>query len=357
LTPPIKSQAEIYQDEEVYKDFIGMRTDDLDLYLMREFRVGLYPFAFLLFEVIEEPIKKIRTDIKVDNGWVFPGWHARENRPLNKEELAIKYRPGAPGLKELSDLYRAGFSPEAGPDMDRETIRLLKQKIVTVRRKVLDLVGEIEVSRKYIVDSPPKGKAPEDQHALAARWEVGGFLAALQDEYRFLLAMRPTVGRPSNPETEAACLWAQHLRSMERRVSWPMIAALMDWFMARLQRFDFYQRIFTSKELSDPDHLRQKFYKHKKRWELFYAYRRGGRLVRNLHELGIRKEEMKNERLVLVFGRTRAQFRTLYRQEEYGDFHYRGLSGRMLEAVRHVLICTDSSRNALILPDGSFILA
>ncbi|GEM_PF-3054876 len=353
----MKSKAEIYLDEEVYKDFIGMRTDDLDLYLKREFHIGLYPFAFLLFEVIEEPIKKKKTDIKAHDGWVFPGWHAHENRPLNEEELAIRYRSSSFRLKELGDLYRAGFYPEEGPDMDRETLRLLKQKIVTVRKKVLDLVGEIEVSRKYMVPTPPKGKSPEDQRALAARWEVGGFLTALQDEYFDLLTMRPTVGRPSNPETEAACLWAQHLRSMDRRVSWPMIAALMDWFMARLQRFDFYRQIFTSKELSDPDHLRQKFYKHQKRWKLFYAYRRGGRLVRNLHELGIRKEEMKNERLVLVFGRTRAQFRTLYRQEEYGEFHFQGYSGRMLEAVRHVLICTDSSRNALILPDGSFILA
>jgi hypothetical protein len=353
----MKSKAEIYNKEELYKDFISWRTDELDLFLKREFRIGLYSFAFLLFEVIEEPIKKKRTDTKIHDGWVFPEWHPYENRPLNREELLLKYKPRTRRLKELGDLNRAGLYPEDGPEMDRETLRLLKQKIVTLRKKILELAGEIEVRRKYIVDTPPKGKSPEDQRALAARWRVDEFLSRLQDEYVDLISMRPTVGRPSNPKTEAACLWAQHFRHMEKRVPWPLIAALMDWFMDRLQRYAFYQKIFTNKEMSDPDHLRQKFYKHKKRWELLYAYRCGGRMYRDFQEAGLNDEEIKKARLVLIFGRTYDEFRDILRRPSYAEFQFNGFTGRMLAATRHVLICTDSSRNALILPDGSFILA
>lgn len=353
----MKSKAEIYQDEELYKDFISWPTAELDLFLKREFRIGLYSFAFLLYEVIEEPIKKKMTDTKIHTGWVFPGWHPFENRPLNKKEILIKYKPSTPRLKELDDLNRAGFYPEDGPEMDRESLRLLQQKIVNLRKKILEVAGEVEVRRKYLVDTPPKGKSPEEQQALAARWKVGEFLSRLQDEYVDLFMMQPTLGRPSNPETEAACLWAQHFRHMEKRVPWPLIASLMDWFMHRLQRYDFYQKIFTNKEMSDPDHLRQKFYKHKRRWELFYTYRCGAQMYREFQEAGLSDEQIKKARMVLIFGKTYDEFRAMLRHPSYEKFQFDGFSGRMLEAVRHVLICTESSRSALILPDGSFILA
>lgn len=347
--------ANIYPDGKSYDEFIALPPEELDSCLRKEFSIGLYTFASLLFEVIREPVKKRRPNTKIPPGWFF-FWHPTENRPVNDEEIKSYYKFVAIDLKPMVDLNDAGYYADEGPAIDREPLRLLKQKIATLRKKILEVAAEIEVRRKHVVPTPPRGKSPEDQKALAARWEVGRFLSKLQEEYFDLLAMWPAVGRPSNPETETACLWAQHFRRKGIRIPWPLIAALVDWFMHRLRRYDFYRKIFTNDDMSDPDYLRQKFYKHKKRWELIYAHRRISRKYLDLLALNLEDEEMKKARMVLVFGRTEAELRWLYRQSR-STAQLKGLSARMLAASIHVLHCTDPRMNAFILPDGSFLAA
>jgi hypothetical protein len=356
LPPAMKSKAAGKCPVIPYEEFIALPPDELNSYLRREFQVGLYAFAAMLFEVIREPIKKRRVKIRAHDGWIFWGWHPTENRPMNEAELRNKHRFFAVEMKSLAALNQAGFYPDEGPILDRETLRLLKEKIVTLRKKILDTAAEIEVRRKYVVKTPPRGKSPEDQNALVARWEVGRFLSKLQDEYIDLLAMFPTSGRPSSPEIEAACLWAQHFRSKGMRVPWPLISELMDWFTSRLRRYAYYQKVFANKEASDPDYLRQKFYRQKTRWEMLYPYRRGGRMYLDLIRLGLDGTETELTKVVLVFGRTEAELRSLYRQSR-SKAQLEGLSARMLAASIHVLGCTDPRMNAFILPDGSFLAA
>ncbi len=135
-----------------------------------------------------------------------------------------------------------------------------------------------------------------------------------------------------------------------------MISELMDWFMLRLRRYAYYQKVFANKEASDPDYLRQKFYRQKKRWEMLYPYRRGGRMYLDLIRLGLDGAETELTKVVLVFGRTEAELRSLYRQSR-SKIQLEGLSARMLAASIHVLGCTDPRMNAFILPDGSFLAA
>lgn len=135
----------------MHEDLISLSPDELNSYLMEEVGVGLYPLAHLLFEVIREPVTRRKIKITVHGGWFFYGWHPSENRHLTKDELKFKFAPAHRRPPEYVALTRAGLYPVRDIGLDRENIRLLREKIVTLRKKVLDTIAEIEVRRKSVV--------------------------------------------------------------------------------------------------------------------------------------------------------------------------------------------------------------
>ena len=116
-----------------YEEFIALPPDELNSYLRREFQVGLYAFAAMLFEVIREPIKKRRVKIQAHDGWIFWGWHPTENRPMNDAELRNKHHFFAVEMKSLAALHQAGRD-HRGHGVHRQDRQL--------RRRVRDGAGD-----------------------------------------------------------------------------------------------------------------------------------------------------------------------------------------------------------------------
>jgi hypothetical protein len=325
------------------KDFIDLTPGELSSKLSKECGFPLYPFAFFAFSVIREPIGKERFERRLEDGWDFPGWNNSERRFRTEEELLEMMNVISSPNPWKEAMNRAGlFSVDSG-DQDREVLRCLKKKIVNLRDKILSTAKEID---ELVYDVHYEGKGGDRDMAIS--WGAAELLCRLQDEYEKIAIWPSPRGRPPSAKTEIACLWAELLRREGPQLRWPLIADLLDWFLARLFPHALYQSIFGSSGASDPEHLKQKFYKQKERWKLIYDYR-----LRR--EFTVERPGLPRRRWLLVFGKTWDDFGVVINADSR-EFHHAGFGGGMLDVAQKIFQANLEMRAGVIFPDRTYSL-
>lgn len=325
------------------KDFISMTTGQLGSYLKKEHGLILYPFAFYLHSVIRAPIGRERPKRNLKEGWNYPGWNVKKRRFMTKKELLeLRSESDAPDPWE-QEMNRAGLHVGESFRFDREVLRGLQKKVVNLRDKIIETAWDIE-DQVYGV----RREGKEGARKTALEWGAGELLCRLQSEYQNMSSWLLTLGRPPSVKTETACLWAELFRHEGLPVSWPLIADLMDWFLARLLPYENYQWVFGSEEISDPEYLKQKYHKQKERWRLIFEYRKS-------QEFTIEFPGLPRRRWLLVFGKTWDGFGIVLNADSR-EFHKADFSADMLEASRKVFQACPDMRCGLLLPDLTFSL-
>jgi hypothetical protein len=325
------------------KDFIDLTPGELSSKLSKECGIALYPFAFFVHSVIREPIGKERPERRLEDGWDFRGWNKEERRFMTEEELLERVNEASSPNPWMEAMNREGLYSGELFKPDSEVMRCLKKKIVNLRDKILSTIREID---ELVYDVRYQGRDGDREMALS--WGAGELLCRLQDEYEQIAIWLSPIGRPPSVKTEIACLWAELLRREGLQLRWPLIADLLDWFLARLFPHEFYQWIFGSNEASDPEYLKQKHHKQKERWRLIYDYR-----LRR--EFTVELPGLPRRRWLLIFGETWDDFGIVLNTDSR-EFHHSKFSDSMIEVARKIFQANPEMRAGVIFPDLTYSL-
>lgn len=325
------------------KDFASLSPSELNSFLADEHGFGLFPLTSIVHSIVLEPISSGRPGRPLGEGWDYPGCHSGESRFLTAEEAASLLKRVQPASPETEAMNRAGLYELEDHRADRDVVRGLQKKIVNLRDKIEETIREID---ELGYGNRVAGRAAELERL--ANWGAGELLCALQGEYRRLDDLLATVGRPPSARTEAACLWAQHLRRRGRRVPWVLISDLVDWFAAKLSPYEFYKGLLGSDELCDPENLRHKFFKHVERWELIYAHR-----CREPRPLPLGAGISGARSCVLTFDPTGRECGAIIRIGSR-EFHPLKFPADVVEAARRVLWSPGGSGNGAVFPDLTY---
>jgi hypothetical protein len=232
------------------KDFIDLTPSELNALLIKECGIDLFAFSEFAFEVVTW--KKI-----------FP------ERKLPPDILRLTERDGAKG--DRSDLCERVSITEQG---DRQILIGLKARIVHLEKKIIETMLETEA----LLDLEPRKKEQlknkdEFEKKFAWEYDLESFFDLLwqhKDHIDNLLDKRKR-GAPINRRNLLCSAWAQYLMEQNKVVNWNLLADLMDWFWVKFKPYEHYKDFKPTQEQTDPEHIKNQFYKQKKSWALYYG--------------------------------------------------------------------------------------
>jgi len=71
-------------------------------------------------------------------------------------------------------------------------------------------------------------------------------------------------GASIKARNEIALIWASYFQEERGKINWDLLAKLLDWFWRRLSDYKCYAEFDPGPFGSDPDYLKNQYYKHKK---------------------------------------------------------------------------------------------
>lgn len=228
------------------KNFIDLSPSELNTFLIKETGINLIFFSSLAFEVVRW--KKIFPDKKLD-------------------PKTVNVR-GCKG-DEPEFCHRISITQQD----DRQILISLRKKIVNLENKIIETMLESEILLHFEHrDKDQFINKDEFKKKFAWEYDLEDFFDILfmdKCDIDDLLALNKT-GAPINRRNLLCSIWARYMIEKNKVANWKIIANLMDWFWKKLVPYEIYKDFRPTQEQTDPEYLKNQFFKQKKRWEIYY---------------------------------------------------------------------------------------
>jgi hypothetical protein len=201
------------------KHLIEMTPKELNSLLKKEYCFGLYPFAIIVAHV-----------------FLVGGVTKSENFPCN-EDLA---------------------------ELQRKFLYLKRKIIHTLSYHYLNII--LYQNRDPSLKKILKKDMDYAEALIGDFYGLNGFFKYINGEIKNFDELKKDrqPGARLKKRNFIITLWSQLVRSEGYRINWEIIADLIDWFWEKLRFYSFYSELNPQrKPLSDPDVLKNMFYRNK----------------------------------------------------------------------------------------------
>jgi len=225
------------------KEFISLTPQELNRFLISKTGISLIVFSLIAYNIIKW--KKI-----------FPGVRC----PLSIDIKKITKRIIFPCAKIHITNYK-----------ERGDLIELRRKIENLQKKIIDTLVEIETCL-HNEDCVCAGSAFEKK--IVEYYEATDFFNGLDEEKRIIEGIlfyhQQKRGAPINRRNLLFAMFASHLRSKNIKIDWSLMADLIDWYWEKYSAYEMYGDFKPTMDCTNPDYLKNQYFKNKKRWDEFY---------------------------------------------------------------------------------------
>ncbi len=224
-----------------------MSPSGLNEFLKERWNLDLWPFANLLFIVLEKSFIKSKRNLKLTS---FLKYDSIELKSFKDKLLNLKKRI-TEMTQEINDVFWG--------DVARRELKL---------HNLRNEDGKFPYENFEMIFF--------QEHAISEYFDLIDYYVWNID--RELKNRRP--GPLINKRNLLASMWALYLKDENKKVDWDLLAKIIDWFWRILSSYKFYEglkpQVWIDRNSGDKieqtfsDYLENQFLKYRQRWDIFY---------------------------------------------------------------------------------------
>ncbi|MFX0135866.1 MAG: hypothetical protein ACFFDN_19640 [Candidatus Hodarchaeota archaeon] len=161
----------------------------------------------------------------------------------------------------------SGFSFAVAPN--REIALDLREKLQNLKKKIIFVLADCEhylLENSYFKNIYKKSKK-EAEISIIKEYGLESFFNMINriiDCLDLDLKFRHP-GAPIKKKHYIASSWAHLIQDSKYKIEWNIVADLLDWFWEMLRPYEIYHEFNPEGKESDPEYLRNQFYRNKSR--------------------------------------------------------------------------------------------